>query len=271
MSATLISRRVGAVDATMASIVGIASWCALHADQSDAILDCICSRLVDATVSISTKVSLINLIHEMMLSCAVDGCSEGGKKALGAAVAQRLPVALETLGPKGDLAELHDAVLKVTEWWSTLNIVPVVRLKAIRKPALKYKKSKGTTGGASSSQDGSAQHVPQLLKNVLLLLTRYEGSKSRLAGLEGAEGTSEEDLQNARDDAKRRLRLLIRAVDGQRAVGGAQDDDVKAEEGEENATGGGLLQVLQGELDTLTASEPAETIDEKDDILGSFF
>jgi hypothetical protein len=257
----------------MASIVGIASWCALHADQSDAILDSICSRLVDVTVNISTKVSLLNLIHEMMLSCAVDGCSEGGKKALGAAVAQRLPVALETLGPKEDLAELHDAVLKVTEWWSTLNIVPVIRLKAIRKPALKFKKSRGSTGGASSSaQDGSAQHVPQLLRNVLLLLTRYEGSKSRLVGLEGAEGTSEEDLQNARDDTKRRLRLLIRAIDGQRAVGGGAQDDAVKEEGEEtNTGGGGLIQVLQGELDTLTASDPAETIDEKDDILGSFF
>lgn len=276
MNAALINKRIGCVDTAMASIVGIAAWCALHADHSDAILQSICTRMEDASVAVGTKVSLMYLIHEMMLSCAVDGCSEGGKKALSGAVAQRLPLAVEALGPREELAELHEAVLQITEWWSTLNIISLDRLKAIRKPALKYKKKqKGSAsssgsagGGASHSPSAGAHQVPPLLRNVAALLSRFEDSKQRLTALEGSQGASDEDIVNAKDDCKRRLRLLLRSIDGQqqRHVG---DDDEEGAAG--SGGGGGLLQLLQGELDSLTASGPAETIAEQDDILGSFF
>eukprot|EP00758_Cryptobia_borreli_P005415 Tbor_TRINITY_DN4873_c0_g1::TRINITY_DN4873_c0_g1_i3::g.1503::m.1503 len=182
----------------------------------------------------------------MVLSCAVEACSEVGKRALTAAIARHIPPLVAKIGPGPSLVEFHAAVLKVVDWWGSLKLIHTVHLNEMRSAV-----------GRSKSTLTDSKSVPVCLRPIAKIVSKYETSKHRLRKLESDESSDKGDLAAAKEELSRRIVLVIKAL------GGDNDADDSP---------GGLLGQLQEELASLKNEDTDSLGQAKEgDVLGSFF
>ena len=232
LDASLISKRIGAVENTAASVVGIATWCTLHSQKADDVLRCIGERMRSPATTSDVRVSLLFVVHEMLLSCVVKGVPEQGKHAIIQAVGKILPGSVKAVAEDPNF---QASLTKVLRWWSSLNLFPVAWFDGLRPPT-----SRHTSLPATSV-------TPSALLPIAKLMSKYESAKEKLNNAK-ERGDSTEQLSEA---VSRRLSLLIKALDGR-----------------DESSPTGLLAVLEAER---SRSSTATSDALKEDVLGSFF
>ncbi|GET93749.1 hypothetical protein, conserved [Leishmania tarentolae] len=170
MNREQIARRIDLVGPSTGAIVGVATWCALHGAEADAILNYVAEKMKHRDTSDAQRASLVYVIHELLLSCATRGVSDNAKRSILKAVSLTLPNAVkDTLRQK---ASNHTAFLialqKATEWWGMLNLFPAAWLTKLQVTVQE--------GQESTSHRTTA---PSALLQVANLLQRYQHAKEQ--------------------------------------------------------------------------------------------
>lgn len=221
MNREQIARRVDLVGPSTGTIVGVATWCALHGADADAIMNYMAEKLKHKDTTDAQRASLVYVIHELLLSCATRGVSDSAKRSILVAVSRTLPRAVQdTLRQRaGDHTTFLIALQKATEWWAMLKLFPAAWLAQLQ-------------GAVQHAQEEAGQRmaVPSALLQVANLLQRYQHAKeqwllnrqvkadegpvsgtSGTAQPGGGAGASSVDV----DDAARRCLIALRkAVEG---------------------------------------------------------
>ncbi|AYU84035.1 hypothetical protein, conserved [Leishmania donovani] len=195
MNREQIARRIDLVGPSTGAIVGVATWCALHGAEADAILNYVAEKMKHKDTTDAQRASLVYVIHELLLSCATRGVSENAKRSILKAVSLTLPSAVkDTLRQRAsDHTAFLIALQKATEWWSMLNLFPAAWLTKLQ----------------CTVQDGqeSAGHrtsVPSALMQVANLLQRYQHAKEQWVqnrNIKAEEGRSGSGAASGQDTA----------------------------------------------------------------------
>ncbi|ESS63896.1 hypothetical protein TCDM_08173 [Trypanosoma cruzi Dm28c] len=247
MNREKVGRRLDLVSSSAGSIISLAAWCALQASSADVIFAAIDERMRNASTSKETRCALLNVIHELLLTCAANGVPEAGKRSVLMAVSKTLPGMVQAVrGLAGADAEVFEQNLsKVVSWWSMLNIFPrawIAQL-GVKKEA---EQPRDATGGAS---------MPVQLSYIANLMSRYNEMKEEFLRVSHA---SPERAASLREEAIQQL-TKIREVVHCKLDGGVSL--VAWLDAERNA--------LEGNLPSMTSSVVGQK--EEDDVLGSFF
>jgi hypothetical protein len=168
MNREQIARRVDLIGPSTGAIVSVATWCALHGAEADAIMAYVVEKMKQKETSDAQRASLIYLIHELLLTCAARGVSDSAKRSILIAVSRTLPRAVQdTLRQKAnDHTAFINALQKATEWWAMLNLFPSAWLKQLHRTA-------------QEAQEAVGHHtsVPSALLQVAALMQRYQHAK----------------------------------------------------------------------------------------------
>ncbi|CAJ1013153.1 hypothetical protein Q4I28_008466 [Leishmania naiffi] len=197
MNREQIARRIDLVGPSTGAIVGVATWCALHGAEADAILNYVAEKMKHKDTADVVRASLVYVIHELLLSCATHGVSENAKRSTLKAVSLTLPSAVkDTLRQRtSDHTAFLIALQKATEWWGMLNLFPAAWLTKLQ----------------STVQEGQedASHrttVPSALMQVANLLQRYQHAKEQWVqnrNIKAEEGNTSSGIASGQDTASR--------------------------------------------------------------------
>lgn len=251
MNREITLRRLSAVDNTVGSIVGIATWCTLHSHQAHLVFSCLEELMTSDKTTSSARVGLLFVVHELLLACAANGVPRSPKEAVLVEATKALPSLLRRAAQLDGSEEFRKAIGKVSRWWE--------RLRLFAPPLI-------TEMRALAAVEPSAvrEVIPRELTVVANLLEKFNTSKLRLETLKGQHGADAVEVANAREEVVRRLIALQKAVVGR--------------EGNIAAAPSSLAGVLQKEMEELTGVEglsaqhfpdPPDSV--TGDILGSFF
>ncbi|KAG5489078.1 hypothetical protein JIQ42_00700 [Leishmania sp. Namibia] len=197
MNREQVARRIDLVGPSTGAIVGVATWCALHGAEADAILSYIAEKMKYKDTTDAQRASLVYVIHELLLSCATRGVSENAKRSILKAVSLTLPNAVkDTLRQKGsDHTTFLIALQKATEWWSMLNLFPAAWLTKLQSAV------------QDSQEDaGCRTTVPSALMQVASLLQRYQHAKEQWVlnrHIKAEEGSSSGGVASGQDAGSR--------------------------------------------------------------------
>lgn len=241
----MVVQRLSMVDGTAGSVVGAATWCALHAQDAAIIVSVLCERLADS--SVGARPSLLFVLHELLLSCAAGATVDAGKRAtIGAIVALLPPAVAKALSVEGaDTSELRSTLGQVIGWWESLRIFTSSWLEDL-----------ATVGCAAASpadhpSPSVEDHRDAEITTVAKLLAAYRAAKDTLHALQ-AEGSSTTAIENAREDAVTCLNAAIKALN-------EVSSKLSVQEMSELSTSSG------------TTAAAGTAVDLQDDVLGSFF
>ncbi|KPI87046.1 hypothetical protein ABL78_3858, partial [Leptomonas seymouri] len=168
MNREQIARRVDLIGPSTGAIVSVATWCALHGADAEAIIAYVAEKMKHKETSDAQRASLIYLIHELLLTCATRGVSDSAKRSILIAVSRALPRAVQdTLRQKtSDHTSFVMALRKATEWWAMLNLFPTAWLAQLQRASQEAQE----TAGHSTA-------VPSALLQVAGLMQRYQHAK----------------------------------------------------------------------------------------------
>lgn len=263
MNREAVARRIDLVGTSTGSIVGVATWCALHAQDADVVIPYITERVQSANTLDSHRASLLFVLHELLLTCASHGVPESAKGAVLIQVSRSLPPAVEAVLrlPSKANAGFVDALGKVLGWWELLRLFPTTWLDGLRRRL-------------REAQDGQTE-VPMLaaLQRITHLMSRYhdtkahwEGSKQTGAGqavdaavddaVRGALAAVQKAVDRLGDSGKLRDWCEAQRVELEGRSPPKQDDDAPP------------LTAVKTEV--VSVNHPAPLPDD-DDILGSFY
>ncbi|KEG10297.1 hypothetical protein DQ04_03921070 [Trypanosoma grayi] len=249
MNKEKVGRRLDLVGSSAGSIISVAAWCALQASSADIILAAVDERMRSPSTTDATRCALLNVIHELLLTCAANGIPEVGKRGVLMAVSKTLPGTVQAVRTLqgGDAGVFEQALARVVSWWSMLNIFPLAWIKQLGVKGDAEQPSDAAAGGAS---------MPAQLHYIADMMTKYNAAKEECQRVLQA---SPERGTSAREEALQMLAKLRAAVDS-RLDGGVSlvtwlDAERDALEGNVQSPGG-ITQTGQNE---------------EDDVLGSFF
>ncbi|RNF05793.1 hypothetical protein TraAM80_04326 [Trypanosoma rangeli] len=245
MNKEKVGRRLDLVGSSAGSIISVAAWCALQASSADIILAAIDERMRNASTRNEMRCALLNVIHELLLTCAANGVPEAGKRSVLMAVSKTLPGtvhAVRTLtGTNTEAFEQNLA--KVVSWWAILNIFP--RAWIAQLGVKEAKQPSDATGGAS---------MPGQLSYIVNLMSRYNEVKEECLRQSHA---SPERAAAVREEASQLLAKLREVVHCKLDGGASLVAWLDAERG-----------ALEGNAQNTSFSVAGQ---KEDDVLGSFF
>ena len=223
-NADVILARLSLVDGTSGSIVAVGAWIALHAGAAEEIFAQWAKLISNPESDDATRIGLLHLVHEVILSCQNRSIGDAGIKSLLTAMAKRCPGAFAAAAAKAG-NEFKAKLAQVLQWWTVMKVFPPTLLKELKTNILGdevYLPVAGGQQGATASKD---------LQPLLKLHAKYTTAKERhrIATQSG----DEDAIASAEEDLVRRLISLIKHIDG-----GATDS-------------GSLLGKLRTELDDL--------------------
>ncbi|KAG5490812.1 hypothetical protein JKF63_00934 [Porcisia hertigi] len=307
MNREQIARRIDLVGPSTGAIVGVATWCALHGAEADAILRYVAEKMKHKDTTDAQRASLVYVIHEVLLSCATRGVSDNAKRSILKAVSLTLPSAVrDTLRHRAsDHTAFLIALQKATDWWGMLNLFPAAWLTKLQ-----------STAQDGQDDAGRRTTVPSALMQVANLMQRYQHAKEqwllnkRIKAEEANannEGSSGQDTASRSagggssassaivDDAARRSLIALRKavenrfeknaallawceaerveLEGRNATLTPGNDVVKTEQGTSShvsahsGAGGGYPVKEEGS----GGGNPPCGPNDEDDVLGSFF
>lgn len=275
MNTEAVNRRLDLVGTSGGSIVSVATWCALHAQDADVVVPCLTARLVAPSTTDEVRASLLYVLHELLLTCASRGTSDGAKRAVLTAVARALPAALDKVWQTSPAAgrgngAFNAAVGKLVVWWSMLNLFPRQWLDEIRR---KHRKAQEDSGLEPS--------VAVTLQRAVQLLSHYQDAKEQwVRGKERHQAQREQPADGSAEEAARRALVLLRkAVDGQLEGSRSLSSWCAAQQAELDgqqyapADSSAKREKLEPTLSAVKTEEAstANPMAEEDDILGSFY
>ncbi|KAG5464493.1 hypothetical protein LSCM1_00683 [Leishmania martiniquensis] len=197
MNREQVARRIDLVGPSTGAIVGVATWCALHGAEADAILSYVAEKMKHKDTTDAQRASLVYVIHELLLSCATRGVSENAKRSILKAVSLTLPSAVrDTLRHKvSDHTAFLIALQKATEWWRMLNLFPAAWLTKLQ-----------STVEDVHEDAGHRATVPSALMQVASLLQRYQHAKEQWVlnrHIKAEEGSNSGRVASSQDAASR--------------------------------------------------------------------
>jgi hypothetical protein len=252
MNRSLVMQRLSIVDGTAGSIVGAATWCALHSQDAPTIVSALCERLIDA--SVPSRASLLFVLHEILLSCAAGATVDAGKRATINAVAALLPGTLKRALEMDttDTTEVRAALAQVLGWWGGLRIFPTGWLEDVAQLMISGSPVHDAVEGQAAAHDDARDAE---LNTVAKCLAAYRAAKEHLRALT-SEGADSQSIESAREDALTLLNSTIKALN---EISTQLSVREMAELSHEPPASGSVP----------TATVPAPDI--QDDVLGSFF
>ncbi|RNF14761.1 uncharacterized protein Tco025E_05721 [Trypanosoma conorhini] len=247
MNKEKVGRRLDLVGGSAGSIISVATWCALQASSADIILAAIDERMRSASTRSETRCALLNVIHELLLTCVANGVPEAGKRSVLMAVSKTLPGAVQAVRALGgaDAEAFEQNLVKVVSWWAILNVFPrtwIAQL-GVKKET---EQPSDATGGAS---------MPGQLSYIASLMSSYNEVKEECLRLSH---TSPERAAAVREEALQQLAKLREVVHCKLDGGASLVAWLDAERG-----------ALEGNVQNMPSSVAGQK--EEDDVLGSFF
>jgi hypothetical protein len=254
MDRSIIEQRISAVENNTGSVVGTATWCALHADQAQEIVTCVGERMCGASCSSDSRCALLFVLHELVLSAMSNGTTERAKRTVLSSIFRTLPNVLKRARGLPDPSSTFAASLnRVLSWWSLVKAFPEVWIDELRAPIL----------CGATAESGVAEEL-RTVNRLLLSFNAARDSFNQLAATEGADPTA---VDAAKEDAVHRLVHVQKAIDGRGGASTSLASHLQAE-----------LVKLCGSADlTTTGTELSEAnqrtlkIEDDGDVLGSFF
>eukprot|EP00796_Vickermania_ingenoplastis_P006646 gene6646-4765_t len=183
MNREKIYKRLDAVTPYTNTIVAVAAWCALHAYEADAVLECLSERLRAPSTTVARRTALVYVLHELLLTVCSDGTPEEAKQKVLLGVREFFPGAVdEVLGrAQEELSSFVAAVEKALGWWQSMKLFSSAWLESVWSSLAR--RSVGPSFSLS-------------LQRCAHLMARYEAAKGSGTG--------------ASDEARRLLVLLAK-------------------------------------------------------------
>lgn len=266
VSRDLIARRLRSAEANMGGVVAVASWCAIHMYAADDIVSEWSLLLTSEETQATTRIALLYVIHELLLACQHSTCPASSRSALVTALGRSCPhtfaAALKVADPD---AEFATKLATVLGWWSSMRLFPAAWTMELQKLV----DGSGTTQPGSAG-DAANMRISAELNQVVRLHAKYKAAKERYeralaTSVKAAPGT-ESPVQQAREELARRIRALIKAIDG-RVFPGADPVDLS----DAPSTQPPLLAQLNAEMAALDGCPAPAPAAKGPDLLGSFF
>ncbi|CCW63236.1 unnamed protein product [Phytomonas sp. EM1] len=275
VNAERVAQRIDLVGSSSGSIVSVATWCALHAHDFDTIMGCIGDKLKADSTADTTRASLLYVLHEVLLTCAARGVSQGAQRTILTAISRTLPNYVDSVLQKSQVeahASFIAALGKVLVWWDSLNMFPRAWIHNLRK---KQQQAEAQVQASSGVSLGSASMLASL-QRVFHLMSRYEDAKqqwkmSRLV-------TKDTDEDGSRGVATtgghaRRALIALREAVGNYSVDGtalSQWCDQQWRELEGQDTGDAKAEDANSRV-MKTEVKPESNLMHEEDVLGSFY
>lgn len=203
MDANLVQRRLELLGSSSGSIISVATWCSLHANMFDTIMECVAQRLTREDTPDTVRASLLYVLHEVLLNCALRDASRSARQTVLRSVGSVLPSAVQkvcALPESAGRAAFAAALTKVLGWWSALRIFPSSWVASLRDLV-------------AAADQGEEHALPVTLQQTVDAIHRYGEAKRTLSQLRAAQSSDAADFEAAARQSLQGLWQLAERLD----------------------------------------------------------